>query len=166
MGPIYSILLDDLGASHFCNFDFSFYCKLLFNHALRAKTIIIHIIWYKLLSKAVQCGKLKFYIIKFASRLVDSIFLKTNELFIEEYRWVTLILQAAMEYAGPVVLDETQPIIIIKDPFSFGLHFCVLDLASLLFNSTVIKTGQEANLNENPTEEREIVVVAKADHAT
>ena len=71
-----------------------------------------------------------------------------------------------MEHSRPVVLDETQSIIVIKDPFSFRLHFCVLDLAGLLLNSTVVKTGQETDLNENLTEEREIVVVAEADHAT
>ena len=71
-----------------------------------------------------------------------------------------------MEYTRPVVLDETQSVIVIKDPFRLGLDFCVLDLAGLLLNSAVVKTGQETNLDENPAKEREIVVVAEADHAT
>ena len=71
-----------------------------------------------------------------------------------------------MEHSCPVVLDETQPVVIVNDPFSLRFDLCVLDLPSLLLDPGVVKSVNEADLQENSPEKGEVVIVSEADHST
>jgi hypothetical protein len=71
-----------------------------------------------------------------------------------------------VEHSCPVVLDEAQPVVIVNDPFGLRFDLCVLDIPSLLLDPGVVKSVNEADLQENAPEKGEVVIVSEADHST
>lgn len=74
------------------------------------------------------------------------------------------MLEARLEHPGPVVLDKTQPIVIVENPLCVRLHLSVFDLTGLLLDSGEIKSVKEADLQKDASEKREVMVVTETDH--
>ena len=139
---------------------------LLLDHLrVIGESILVTGLIFEVLSHALQRAQLHLHIVELPPRLVRRILFEAHQLLIEQDRRVRLVLQAAVQDSGPVIIHEAQFVVIVLDPLGLGRHLCVLDLGSLFLDPRVVKSVQEANLDEDPSEEGEVVIVAEADHA-
>ena len=79
--------------------------------------------------------------------------------FIEEDRWVCLLLEAHGNYTGPVLAHKAYLIIVVKNPFSILLHLFLFDLMCLQSDPIKNKPAQEAYLEVDSSKEGKVMAV-------